>query len=109
MDLSKAFDCILHDLLIANLDAYDLEFKPVTFLLIYLKEQKQMVSINVISSLFEIIIIGVPQISILGPILFSIFLNDLFLWLKDLDLYNFSDDNTIAVTCNNLASLCQTL
>ena len=46
---------------------------------------------------------------IIGPIFFNIFLNDLFLWLKNSDLHNFADDNTIAVICNNLTSLCQTL
>ena len=46
---------------------------------------------------------------ILGPILFNIFLNDLILWLKNSDLHNFADDNTIVVPCNNLTSLCQTL
>ena len=50
-----------------------------------------------------------PQSSTLTPILFNIFLNDLFLWLKNWDLHNFADDNTMVVTCNNLTSLYQTL
>ena len=45
----------------------------------------------------------------LGPILFNIFFNYLYLGLKNSDLHNFADDNTIAVTCKNLTSLCQTL
>ena len=49
------------------------------------------------------------QGSIIDPILFDIFLNELLLWPKNLDLHNFADDNTIAVTFNNLTSLCQTL
>ena len=91
MDLSIAFDSIPHDLLKAKLHAYGLGFDTVTFL----KQRKQKVSVNSISSLFETILSGVPQGSIPGPILVNIFLNDLCLWLKNSDLHNFADDNTI--------------
>ena len=84
MDLSKAFDCILHDLLIAKLHAYGLSFDAVTFL-----NRKQNVRINNIFSAFQNILSGVPQGSILGPIFFNIFLNDLFLYIKKSDLHNF--------------------
>ena len=47
------------------------------------------------------------QGSIPGPILFGIFVNGLFLWLKNSDPHNFTDDNIIAVNYNNLTSLCQ--
>ena len=50
-----------------------------------------------------------PQGSILGQILFNIFINDLFFWLTKSDLDNFADDNTIAVTCKNLNDLLRTL
>ena len=50
-----------------------------------------------------------PQGSILGQILFNIFINDLFLWLAKSDLDNFADDNTIAVTCKNLNDLLRTI
>ena len=48
-------------------------------------------------------------LSILGPILFNIFVNDLFLWLTKSDLHNFADDNTISVTFKNLNDLLRTL
>ena len=82
MGLSKAFDCIPHNKLIAKLHAYGLSFNTVTFLNSYLKDRKQNVRINNIFSAFQNILSGVAQGSILGPILFNIFLNDLFLCIK---------------------------
>ena len=76
MDLSKAFDCILHDLLIAKLHAYGFSFKTQTFPNSYSRNFKQCVKINNICSEFLKILSCVPQGSILGPILFNIFLND---------------------------------
>ena len=96
MDLSKSFDCIPHDLLVAKLHAYGLSEDTVTFIYSsYLKRRKQSVKINNTESLFQILLSGIPQDSILGPILFNIFINDLFLFLEDVDLANFADDNTI--------------
>ena len=109
MDLSKAFDCVPHDLLIAKLHAYGLSFDTVTFLNSYLKDRKQNVRINNIFSAFQNILSGVPQGSILGPILFNIFFNDLFLSIKKSNLHNFVDDNTITATCTSLTGLLKTL
>ena len=61
MDLSKALDCIPHDLLIAKLLAYKIDDKIVQFFLSYLQNRKQCVKINNISSEFLNIISGVPQ------------------------------------------------
>ena len=92
-----------------TLHAYGLDFDAVTFLYNYLKHQKQSVKINNTSSFFRTILSGVPQGSILGPILLKIFINELFLWLTKSDSINFADDNTIALTCKNLNDLLRTL
>ena len=73
MDLSKAFDCIPHDLAIVKLAAYGSDKNMICYIYSYLKSRKQGVSVNNIKSTFEGIISGVPQDSIVGPILFSIF------------------------------------
>ena len=109
MDLSKAFDCIPHDLLVAKLHAYGLSEDTVTFIYSYLKRRKQGVKINNTESLFQILLSGIPQGSILGPILFNIFINDLFLFLEAVDLANFADDNTIYTANKNIEVLIKLL
>ena len=109
MDLSKAFDCIPHDLLIAKLHAYGITKKSLTFLYSYLKRRKQGVKINDTESLYQILWSGVPQGSILSPVLFNVFINDLFLFIKEADLANFADDNTLYVSKKNLAEVLELL
>ena len=109
MDLSKAFDCIPHDLLVAKLHAYDLSNDAVTFLYSYLKRRKQGVKINDTESIFQILLSGVPQGSILGPILFNIFINDLFLFINEVELAIFADDNKIYTTKKNVEELIKVL
>ena len=110
MDLSKAFDCIPHVLLISKLHAYGLSFDMVTYLNLYLKDRKQNVRINNIFSAFQNILSGAPQGSIiLGPILLNTFLKDLFLCIKKSGLHNFADSNTITATYNTLTGLLKTL
>ena len=72
MDLSKALDCIPHDLLVANLHAYGLSMDAITIIYSYMKRRKQGVKINDTESLFKILSSGVPQGSILSPILFNV-------------------------------------
>ena len=95
VDLSKAFDCIPHDLHVAKLHAYGLSMDAINFIFSYMKRRKQGVKINDTESLFKILLSGVPQGSILGPIWFKIFINDLLFFINEAKLANFADDNTI--------------
>ena len=109
MNLSKAFDRIPHDVVIAKLHAYGLSFEAITFLNLYLKDRKQNVWKNNIFSVLRSILLRASQGSISGPILFNIFFNDLFLCIKKRELDNFVNDKTITATCNTLAGLLKTL
>ena len=109
MDLCKAFDCISHDLLIAKLYVYGFSEKSAVFLYSYLKSRKQNVKIDNILSTFQSLISGVPKGSILGPILFNIFLNDLLTTLGNSEIYNFADDNTISSISKEKQALLTTL
>ena len=91
-NLSKAFDCLPHDLLIAKLAAYGLSEEALMYILSYLSNRKQCVRINDTYSEFENIITGVPQGSILGPLLFNLSINDLFFFILIASVHNFADD-----------------
>ena len=81
-DLSKAFDCLAHELLVAKLNAYDFDYLSLKLIYNYLSDRFQRMRINSQYSSWINITADVPQRSILGPLVFNIYLSDLFLFFE---------------------------
>ena len=103
MDLSRAFDTIHHDLMIAKLGAYRFLQDALQFMRSYLINREQRVRVNSNFSTWE------NKGSILGPLLFNFFINDLFLFVTNSYLSNYADDNTLYAFGYNLEEIKNTL
>ena len=101
MDLSKAFDCLPHKLLVAKLNAYGLNVSACRLIASYLANRKQRVKYYGMTSDWSISKKGIPQGSVLGPLMYNVFVNDLLYAITE-NIYNYADDNTIAVIGTNL-------
>ena len=105
IDLSKAFDTVDHNILLQKLEYYGVKKSYLKWFKSYLSERKQGVSYpNGISKLKNIIC-GVPQGSILGPLLFLIYVNDLYLSSKLLNFILFADDTNLFLTGKKLKNI----
>ena len=105
MDLSKAYDCFPHDLLIAKLAVYG--FGPNSLALISnnLSQMKQRIKVGSKFIEWQEMASGVPQGSVLGPLLFNIFVNDFILAIKSSYVCNVADDNTMYVCDKDVESV----
>ena len=109
MDLSKAFNCLPHDLLVEKIKAYGLDTKTLKLILSYLSGRKQCVKIRISFGLLKLNLSDIPHGSLLEPIFFNIFISDIFFLLGS-DLHNFADHDTVTAVAEtirtNLKLLC---
>ena len=105
VDLQKAFDTVNHEILLSKLNYYGIRGVPQKWFQSYLSNRFQFVNINGTNSTIKPINIGVPQGSILGPLLFLIYINDLHRCIKYSKTYHFADDTNLLIIDKSLKKL----
>ena len=105
MDLSKAFDVIDHTILETKLEHYGFRGTFLKFIMSFIKDRKYFVCVNGIKSSTNILNIGVPHESTLGPLLYLLNINDMKNCSNLLKFIQFADDTTILFSHSNIAQL----
>ena len=105
IDLQKAFDMVDHNILIQKLNHYGIRGVANNWFNSYLSNRTQFVSINGFQSKTKNISIGVPQGSVLGPLLFLIYINDLNVAINYAIVHHFADDTNLLITGKSLKTI----
>ena len=108
-DLSRAFDCIPHELMIAKLNAYGSDLKALILVSNYVRNRNQRYKINNSYSDWSDLLFCVPQGSILGPLLFIIFISDLVYFEENVDIASYADDNSPYCASHDIQTTINTL
>jgi len=109
VDLSKAFDTLNHKILLAKLNHYGIRGIALDWFKSYLSNRYQYVEYNGVKSNLCRITCGVPQGSVLGPVLFLLYINDIVNASKSLELILFADDTNLFMSDANLDRLIATV
>ena len=107
-DLSKVFDCIVHDFLIDKLEAYDFSYEALIVMYNHLTDKKHKTKLNNSFSDFIDLLLGVPQSSILGPTLFNIYICDVFFFVEE-DVTSYGDDTTSYSNGKNVVTVSENI
>jgi hypothetical protein len=105
LDLRKAFDLVDHDILLEKLSMYHFSDNALALMKSYLSNRRQCIKIGSRQSSFQYIKTGVPQGSILGPILFLIYINDIPSFVKNSTIDLYADDSTLHVSDYNIHNI----
>ena len=95
IDLQKAFDTVNHNILLDKLDSYGVRGMAKNWIKSHLASRQQFVSIDGVESDKEYIFHGVPQGSVLGPLLFTIYINDMYMCIRNSTAFHFADDTNL--------------
>ena len=104
LDLSKGFDCVNHKILLKKLHHYGVRGVALEFFKSYLHDRKQFTTVNGVSSDWLPVMCGVPQGSVLGPLLFLLYTNDLAN-STNFSINLFADDTCLSMSCTSLIEL----